>query len=203
MLATLGPDNRIATSKADAKLLNAYNQYPFTDTGSSIKTLFSSEVIGPSERHTLSKRNVEYVVSDRKAVSWDHMIGYYFYNQLYSSSSELKVVEPRVHEKFDRLQNVNRLLDTGDIIVYDVRRYLASSSDQGTKAPPKTPTYRPVAVVPSGRTPDVTDRTRAGTRSQLSGCNAQPENTSLNLYMRLLLMLNKTRQTGCVNGRMP
>jgi len=124
MLVNLGPDHRIAASKADAKILNAYNQYPYTDNGA-IKPMFYSQQVGEPETHTLLKRNVEYVMFDRKIISWDHMIGYFFYNQLDTSSAESQFMDPRTLEKFDGLKNVNRMLDAGDVVVYDFTRYLA------------------------------------------------------------------------------
>jgi hypothetical protein len=125
MLANLGPNNRIAASKADAKLLGAYSQYPFTDTASSIRTMFLSEDVGPAEIHTLSKRDIQYVLTDRKMISWDHMIGYYFYNE-----KSLSYLAPRAFKKFDRLEGVTRMLDAGDIVVYDVERYLSAYDEQ-------------------------------------------------------------------------
>jgi hypothetical protein len=125
VLANLGPDNRIAAPKADAKMLGAYNQYPFTDNGRSIRKMFYAEVVGQAENHTLWRRNIKYVVSDRKVISWDHMIGYYFYKE-----QSLEVFDPRVFEKFDKLDGVTRMLDAGDIVVYDVESYLAAHGDK-------------------------------------------------------------------------
>ena len=87
--------------------------------------MFSAPQVGGPENHALLKRNIEYVMSDRKTISWDHMIGYYFYNQLDDSSAESQLVELPIFEKFDGLKNVNRMLDTGEIVVYDVTKYLA------------------------------------------------------------------------------
>ncbi len=125
MLENLGPDHHIAASKADAKLLNAYNEYPFTDNAAAINKMFFSQEVGGPENHALLKRNIEYVMSDRKMISWDHMIGYFFYNQLDDSSAESQLVELPIFEKFDGLKNVNRMLDAGDIVVYDVTKYLS------------------------------------------------------------------------------
>jgi hypothetical protein len=125
MLVNLGPDNRIAAPKADAKVLCAYDQYPFTDNGRYIKRMFYAEEVDKSENTTLLRRNIEYVVSDRKVISWDNMIGYYFYKE-----QSLEVFDPRVFEKFDKLEGVTRILDAGDIVVYDVKNYLAAHGDK-------------------------------------------------------------------------
>lgn len=125
MVEHLGPDNRIAASKADAKVLGAYGQYPFTDNGP-IKNMFLSEGFGRSERNTLLKRDIQYVVSDRKVVSWDHMIGYYFYSRFSNRSSDLRLVEPPIFEKLEGVTGITRMLDSGDIVIYDVQMHLAA-----------------------------------------------------------------------------
>lgn len=126
MLSTLGPNHRIAASKADAKLLNAYNQDPFTDNAAAINKMFFAPRVGGPETHALLKRDIEYVMSDRKMISWDHMLGYFFYNRLDDSSAESQLVDLPVFEKFDGIKDVNRMLDAGDIVVYDVTKYLAA-----------------------------------------------------------------------------
>jgi hypothetical protein len=202
MLTNLGPDRRIAASKADAKILNTYNEYPFTDTAAAVKTMFLSETVGPAERHTLLKRNVEYVMSDRKAVSWDHMIGYFFYSPVYSSSSELKLEDPRVFEKFDGLNGVDRLLDTGDIIVYDVGRYLAASGETATSQKIQShPTHRKISPLPESRAPDHNGEIRLS-MPILSTCGAPPSDTHWNVYSMLMQILKKFSQAGCLGGRM-
>ena len=134
MVNHLGPDNRVAASKADAKVLGTYAQHPFTDNGP-IKNVFLSEEFGRSERISLLRRDIQYVISDRKNVSWDHMIGYYFYSRLSSRTSDLRLIEPHIYEKFEGVEGVTRMLDSGDIIIYDVRKYLAAyrESEESSK----------------------------------------------------------------------
>lgn len=139
LLANLGPDHNIAASKADAKMLGSYGQHPFTDTGSSVKKMFLSEAVGPAELETLAKRDIEFVMFDRREISWDHMIGYYFYHQLYSPSSELRLLEPGIFAKFDELPAVSRLLDAGDIVVYAVQSYIVASSNEDVETNGSTP----------------------------------------------------------------
>ena len=125
LLKNLGPNNRMVASKADAKVLGAYDQYPFTDNTSSVNKMFNTGGVGPAERTTLSRRNVRYVVSDRKLVSWDNMIGYYFYKP-----QDLDLIDLPVFQKFDGLEGAVRILDAGDIVVYDVARYLAAHPEK-------------------------------------------------------------------------
>jgi hypothetical protein len=133
MLEYLGPDNRIAASKADAKVMGAHGQYPFTDNGP-IKNMFLSDGFGRSERKSLLRRDIRYVVSDRKNVSWDNMIGYYFYNRFTTRSSDLRLIEPQIFGKLEGIEGITRMLDSGDIVIYDVERYLAAYEESGELA---------------------------------------------------------------------
>jgi hypothetical protein len=122
----LGPDHRIATSKVGDKLFSAYGgQTPFTGKPHGIKAMLFSAAVGPSEREIIRNAGIEYIAYDRRSISWDLMIGLYFFNQKSSPSYEL--IEFETYEKFDGLQGVNRVMDSGDIVIYDVRVYLATN----------------------------------------------------------------------------
>jgi hypothetical protein len=119
----LGPNHRIATSKVGAKLFSAYGeQAPFTGKAYGIKDMLQSAIVGPSELEIIRGAGIEYIASERRIISWDLMIGLFFFNQKSSPSYEL--VESETYQKFDGLDGVHRLLDSGDIVIYDVRVYL-------------------------------------------------------------------------------
>jgi hypothetical protein len=159
MLQHLGPDNRIAASKANAKLLAANDQYSFSDSGP-VKNLFLSEKFGRTERTTLLRRDIRYIVSDRKNVSWDHMIGYYFYNRYSKRASDLRLIEPWIFTKFEGVEGITRMLDSGDIVIYDVGQYLAAYKRSGDtaslepNATAETSTNTTGSAVHSGQDPD-------------------------------------------------
>ncbi len=205
MLEYLGPDNRIAASKADAKLMGAYGQYPFTDNGP-IKKLFLSEEFGPSERTTLLKRDIRYIMSDRKNVSWDQMIGYYFYNSYSTRTSDLRLIEPWIFEKFERVHGVTRLLDSGDIVIYDVGRYL-----EAFKKPGDTATLEPT-IIPTPDTLPATDRDEdSGTSALITpipepGCmwyTVQDSDTPMNLTTLSSLAIDGSGQMHCLDWSAP
>lgn len=233
MLANLGPDNRVAASKADAKVIGAYNQYPFTSSAGGIRNLFFSEGVGRSERKSLSKRNIEYVMSDRKVVSWDHMIGYYFYNQQHGTSSELNLMDQSTFEKFDGLEGVDRILDAGDIVLYNVGRYLEMNNGgsrtasinsstttlqvtfpklEAPRIPPEN--FKENSVAIGGRIPQLmlssgngrspdTNQVRTQAPAQSSSCGARSTGTIMKLEMNWRLFLDKGSQPGCMDGRRP
>jgi hypothetical protein len=122
----LGPDHHIATGKVGSKLLTAYGeQVPFTGSAYGIQDLWFSAVVSSSERGIISYAGINYIAYDRRRISWDDMIGLYFSNQKSSPSYEL--VELETYNKFDGLKGVNRILDSGDIAIYDVRVYLETN----------------------------------------------------------------------------
>jgi hypothetical protein len=119
----LGPDHRIATTKVGAKLFSAYGeQAPFTGKPYGIKDMLQSKFVGPSELEILRGAGIEFIASERRSISWDHMIGLFFVNHRSSPAYELG--EFKQYQKFDGLEGVHRILDSGDIIIYDVRIYL-------------------------------------------------------------------------------
>jgi hypothetical protein len=123
MLDHLGPDHHVATSKSGSKILSAYgDQAPFTGGAYGIKDMLYSEAVGAGEAEIIRGAGIEYIASDRQRISWDYMIGYFFLNRKSSPSYEFREFE--TYEKFDTQPGVNRILDSGNIVVYDVRAYL-------------------------------------------------------------------------------
>lgn len=121
MLAFLGRDNRVAVDASNAKLIGAYGeQHPFTSRKYGIQAMFFSDNIGRTERDIIRKTGVRYVVVDRRHISWDHMVGYYFDHVTDGANAEFEWVEPAVYEKFDSHENVGKIFDSGNIFIYDV-----------------------------------------------------------------------------------
>lgn len=211
MATNLGPDNRIAASKADAKVIGAYGQYPFTGNAGGIRDMFLSDGVGPSERGILSRRNIKYIVSDRKEVSWDHMIGYFFYNNQFSPSQELELIDRQIFEKFDGLVGVNRMIDSGDIVVYDVEMYLASNKDDSDTGKTKSPaqalhTPLPAAHMRSGMKPSQKREARlVGSHGNLALLTPAPlcTWTYTDPSNNWLTTAEDIKQTKCVAWRVP
>lgn len=124
MLMYLGPGNRVAVDASNAKLMGAYGlQHPFTGQKHGIQSMVLSNNVGRTELNIIRKTSVQYVVVDRRLISWDHMIGFYFNRWSQEDHPELEFVEPYVYQKFDTQKSVNRIFDSGNIILYDVQVY--------------------------------------------------------------------------------
>ncbi len=66
---------------------------------------------------TLGDHRVSYVAIDRQASADDSMAGYFF-----PPAGQRDYIDPQVTHKYDSFPGVDRVLDVGDIVVYDVNR---------------------------------------------------------------------------------
>jgi hypothetical protein len=117
----LGSGNRIATDASNAKLLLAYgDQYPLTGREYGIKDMMFSPYVGRTEQQILHDTEVRYVTVDRRRISWDHVVGLYFDHAQDAAEQDAIWIDPQVITKFDRQENVDRICDSGNIVVYSV-----------------------------------------------------------------------------------
>lgn len=103
----LGPDNRFGADDPNTLILAAYGrQRPITqqlDGVSLADQLFPSNMFGPREQALLKNYSVRYLVVDRRTGT--------------------RLVTPgsgALHSRLDGLAGVDRLYDSGDIVVYDL-----------------------------------------------------------------------------------
>jgi hypothetical protein len=66
---------------------------------------------------TLGEHSIRYVAIDRRVPGDDSMAGYFF-----PRLDDAEFVDPLTVHKYDEFPGVDRLLDIGDIVVYDVKR---------------------------------------------------------------------------------
>lgn len=113
--AELGPGNRIGAEDADARLLlTRARQTAIEGTNPDVQDVLRSDLLEPWMPALLRDEKIAYLVTDRRMVSSDNILGYFF-----------DVGTPRrwpagAAAKFDR-RDVDRRYDGGDIVVYDVR----------------------------------------------------------------------------------
>lgn len=118
----LGAGNRIASDGSNARLLLAYgDQFPITGDDIEIREMLLAEQMDKSVKDTLHYHGIEYVLLDRRRISWDHMVGTFFDRKSEVADGAIKLFQPTIHQKFDQVEIVNRLFDGGNIVIYDVR----------------------------------------------------------------------------------
>ena len=64
---------------------------------------------------------IQYLEVDRRSISWNNMQGYYFDETGGQPIAPTDLLDPKVYGKFDRVSNVNRVYDSGNIVIYDTQ----------------------------------------------------------------------------------
>ena len=84
-----------------------------------INQLLEAPVVSNWQVHILQFWQLQYVVMDRRRISWNNMEGYYFARPDQPAATRWLAAE--AVEKFDQQPGANRILDTGDLVIYDVK----------------------------------------------------------------------------------
>jgi hypothetical protein len=116
----LPPQRRFAASDADARMINTYGGgFAYTGRSPDVLDVLQTSTLPQWELDLLHRYGISYVVVDRRLKSFDIEAGYFF--GLRRGSTAVKaLLSPEVTRKFDAA-GAERLFDTGDIVVYDVR----------------------------------------------------------------------------------
>jgi hypothetical protein len=121
----LGPKQRIAASSADARLQLALgDQVALTGTNPDINDMLQATRLEPFVLRRLRLSRVQYALVDRQRISLDAMRGVFFRPK---DPPPAALFPLAVGDKFER-GGADRLFDSGDIVVYDVRRLIGDSA---------------------------------------------------------------------------
>jgi hypothetical protein len=123
----LGPGRRFAADESNARLLGAYShEFAIAGTNPDVQSVIREPKLEGWHVRLLRKYGLRYVVVDRRVVSEDALAGYFFRTAV-SPHSWSQLFGGRSLHKFDRQPDVSRLLDSGNIVVYDVGRLTHAS----------------------------------------------------------------------------
>lgn len=117
----LGTGNRVATDRINRLLDGAYGeQYTLTHarTGQDVSPLFTELGFGPVQQTIVQQQHVQYVVVDRRLSTGLPQVGIYFEAPEPNALKYTKPLDPLALAKWDRLLDVQRVFDSGSIIVY-------------------------------------------------------------------------------------
>jgi hypothetical protein len=122
----LGPGHRFVADRVNRALLATYGQQELVITYVEripVRRLYLSPEIGRREREIAAEAQVRYLVVDRRLSTALPTIGHYFDR---GEERELGVRTAPLSEallaKFDRMDDVSRIFDAGNIQIYDVVR---------------------------------------------------------------------------------
>lgn len=113
----LGPSAVVAAEDADARLFIDYgHQTAFTGINPNIDLVLSStQTLQPWERQLLRRYRITLVETDLRDVSSDIIAGYFF------DVGKPSLMAAASADKFD-LRDVDRIYDSGNLVIYGVRR---------------------------------------------------------------------------------
>jgi hypothetical protein len=121
--ALLGPDNRLIADRTNRLLMGAYGeQRPVTGYADKVQIshIFFATALGPAERQILRAGRVRYLVVDRRLSDGLPSAGVYFERGEVPDNRHTAPIDPAALAKFDSLEGVSRLFDSGNIIIYDL-----------------------------------------------------------------------------------
>jgi hypothetical protein len=121
--SVLGPGHRfIAPEAVGRELLVSGGQTAFvTSAPFDAATVLEGDTMTSGIVDTLAGRSIGYVAEDTQASGNDNMTGYFF-----ASPGGALRADPLALDKFDSYPGIDRLLDSGDIVIYDVREFLGA-----------------------------------------------------------------------------
>jgi hypothetical protein len=115
----LGPGQRFIAPQAVGRelLVHGHELTWVTDAPFDARTVLYGPDVTSGIVTTLGNHRVSYVAVDRRVSGDDAMAGYFF-----PAVGDREFIDPTEFHKYDDFPGVDRLLDVGDIVVYDVNR---------------------------------------------------------------------------------
>ena len=119
----LPPDNRIAADRINSLLMSVYgNQRAITHLADSIylASVYFSPTFGTPEAALLQAANTQYLLVDTRLTTSLPLVGVYFEGGEPGVHERTSPLEASVLAKFDEVDYVSRIFDSGNIKLYDV-----------------------------------------------------------------------------------
>jgi hypothetical protein len=125
----LGTGNRVGADVVNCRYLLAYGrQSPLCGSEWQMRLLLTAENIGTGQLQLIRDTQLRYVLIDRRLVSQDNMLGYYFDQTGGGPLPASALMAPDLYEKFDEQPQVSRLVDSGYVVLYDEKALLSDAS---------------------------------------------------------------------------
>lgn len=119
----LGTGNRVAADRINTLLMATYGyQRAFTSVGAPlpVEPIFVARSLNAGVMNIMRTDHIQYVVVDLRLSTSLPWVGTYF-DDSPTKNPVTKPLSLAVLTKFDHVQYVNRVFDSGDIVIYDVR----------------------------------------------------------------------------------
>jgi hypothetical protein len=129
--AVLGPGHRVAVDLSNAlAMLNYADQITYSGLIYSVDALIRSPEIESWHLRALRDQRIRYIVVDRREMSWDNMRGLYFDRVKGNRIPDNELLDREAYTKFDQQAGMNRIFDSGNIVIYDTAALIGVGSNQ-------------------------------------------------------------------------
>ncbi len=122
-LSRLGPDNRVATDRINQILMSTFGDQRVEtalNDNVDISPVFFSSQFGPQEVAILRQARIRYLVVDLRLSTALPLEGYYFEENEPGFLQLISPISRNALTKFNVIPQINRVFDSGDIVIYDV-----------------------------------------------------------------------------------
>lgn len=129
-LAHLGPNNRFYGDSTNVLLMNAYGEQRIVSLpvdGVDVAPVYYDAQIHSFEIWILRSAQVRYLVVDRRLSTGLPAKGYYFEGYQEPDMNITTPMNPQVLAKFNKVPQLNRIFDSGNIAIYDTSELLSGS----------------------------------------------------------------------------
>ncbi len=120
-LTYLGSNNRIGTDRTNQMLLSTYGDQRIVTRlydNVDISPIFYASQLGPDEVSLLRYAGLSYLVVDQRLSQSLPLVGLYFEND-----TPTKPMSKEALTKFNTVAQLNRVFDSGNIVIYDAGAY--------------------------------------------------------------------------------
>ncbi len=126
-LSYLGPDNRVGTDRINQLLMNTFgDQHVVTglDDKVDLSSVFFSSNLDPTEKAVLRSARADYLVVDLRLSTSLPLEGFYFETDDPDAFHLTSPISRAALTKFNTVRHINRLFDSGNIVIYDVGAFV-------------------------------------------------------------------------------
>lgn len=119
----LGPNHRVATDRINQLLMGTIGDQKLVtlqESGVDVVPVFLSSSFGPYEISLLQQAKVRYLVVDQRLSQGLPLVGFYFEPGEPDSYHRTAPLALAALTKFNTIAQINRVFDSGDIVIYDV-----------------------------------------------------------------------------------
>lgn len=121
----LGTRRNFAADDTNGRYLLAYaDQNGLTGRNLDIKSIYESAELEDWQIQLLRTMRIQYVAVDRRLDSGNNMLGYFFTQANAWPLPSDQMLPSENYAKFDKLPHVSRFYDSGDLVLYDIRRWI-------------------------------------------------------------------------------